>query len=184
MGNRFAIAVMLAVLALVPLPAQAQRLADGLSGFTQQSSDPINIEADELEVLDAENLAIFRGNVRVTQGTAVLLSDELRVHYEGGNGEAIGPSSNQGLRLLEAIGSVRIRSEDQYAEGDRGRFDFITEIITLTGDVLLQQGQNVVRGQLLTVDLKSRESRLESAPAAGSTPRRVTGVFVPGTQPQ
>ena len=90
--------------------ANAQTLADGLSGFSQQSDDPIEIEADELEVLDAQNVAVFRGNVLVTQGTATLRTRELWVHYQsGGDGGAIGPTSNQGLRLLEAKGAVEIR---------------------------------------------------------------------------
>lgn len=154
--------------------ANAQTLADGLAGFSQQSDDPIEIEADELEVIDTSNVAIFRGNVVVVQGTATLRTRELRVHYKSGGDGAIGPTSNQGLRLLEAIGSVEIRSEDQYASGDRADFDFITEMITMSGNVLLQQGDNLVRGQTLTIDIAARESRLDSGP------RRVTGVFVPG----
>ena len=126
-------------------------------------------------------MAIFRGNVVVVQGTATLRTRELRVHYEAGGEGAIGPGSNQGLRLLEAMGAVEIRSQDQFASGDEARFDFLTEIITLTGSVVLQQGENLVRGQRLTVDLNTRESRLESSPAATSGGGRVTGVFVPGT---
>ena len=158
----------------------AQTLADGLSGFSQQSDDPIEIEADNLEVLDAERVAIFRGNVEVVQGTATLTTRELRVHYESSDDGSIGPTSNQGLRLLEALGDVEIRSEDQYASGNEAQFDFIAEVITLTGSVLLQQGDNLVRGQRLTIDLTTRESRLDASPAASSGPSRVTGVFVPG----
>ncbi len=173
----------LALLVLAPIgvsQVHAQTLADGLSGFSQQSDDPIEIEADNLEVLDAERVAIFRGNVEVVQGTATLTTRELRVHYESSDDGSIGPTSNQGLRLLEALGDVEIRSEDQYASGDEAQFDFIAEIITLTGSVLLQQGDNLVRGQRLTVDLTTRESRLDASPAASSGSGRVTGVFVPG----
>lgn len=179
-GTTSCLALLALVAVLAATPAQAQRLADGLTGFSQQSDDPIEIEADNLEVLDAQNMAIFRGNVEVVQGTATLRTAELRVHYEGGQEGAIGPTSNQGLRLLEAIGNVQIRSEDQYASGDRAEFDFIAEIITLTGAVTLQQGENFVSGQRLTVDLKTRESRLDSAPQASGS-GRVSGVFVPGT---
>jgi len=170
----------LAFLALGASSVGAQTLADGLSGFSQESDDPIEIEADNLEVLDAQNVAIFRGNVEVVQGTATLRTRELRVHYQSGEDGAIGPTSNQGLRLLEAFGAVEIRSEDQYASGDEARFDFVTEIITLTGAVLLQQGENVVRGQQLVVDLTTRESRLDAAPSASSGSGRVSGTFVPG----
>lgn len=177
-----AVLVLMALGPLGVVSARAQTLADGLSGFSQQSDDPIEIEADNLEVLDADRVAIFRGNVEVVQGAATLLTRELRVHYESGEDGAggIGPTSNQGLRLLEAFGDVEIRSEDQYASGDEAQFDFISEIITLTGSVVLQQGDNLVRGQRLTVDLTTRESRLDAAPAASSGSGRVTGVFVPG----
>ncbi|MEM6712400.1 MAG: lipopolysaccharide transport periplasmic protein LptA [Pseudomonadota bacterium] len=160
-------------------PVAAQTLADGLGGFTQDSDEPIAIEADNLEVLDAENLAIFTGNVLVTQGTATLNTQTLRVHYQGGDESSVGPSSNQSLRLLEAIGAVEISSEDQFASGDRAEFDFVTEQIVMTGDVLLRQGGNVVRGQRLTVDLTTRESRLDAA-ATSSGSGRVTGVLIPG----
>jgi lipopolysaccharide export system protein LptA len=163
-------------------PVHAQTLADGLSGFSQSSDQPIEIEADNLEVLDAQNLAIFRGNVLVVQDTATLRTVELRVHYTSGDEGAIGPTSNQGLRLLEAMGDVEIRSEDQFATGNQARFDFETEMITLTGNVMLQQGENVVRGQQLVVDLTTRESRLDAAPGSTGT-GRVTGVFVPGSAP-
>ncbi|MEM1288985.1 MAG: LptA/OstA family protein [Pseudomonadota bacterium] len=178
----FVMACLGLALLLGPSAAFAQTLADGLGGFTQQSSDPIEIEADELEVLDEQNLAIFRGNVRVVQGTAILTSSELRVHYQGNaSGDSIGPTSSQGLRLLEASGGVTVTSEDQYAEGEEGRFDFEQELITLSGEVLLRQGENEVRGERLTVDLKTRQSRLDAAArAAGS--QRVTGVFMPGSQ--
>ena len=180
-GRTLALTGLLALAAapmLLALPAAAQTLADGLGGFTQQSNDPIEIEADALEVLDADRVAIFRGNVLVTQGTATLRAAELRVHYEAGTDGAVGPTSNQGLRLLEAAGSVEIRSEDQLASGRQARFDFLSEIITLSGDVILRQGENLVRGQQLVVDLKTRESRLDAAPDSGSG--RVTGVFAPG----
>lgn len=177
------LALTLAVWLAAPMHAQGQTLADGLSGFSQESDDPIEIEADELEVLDAQSVAIFRGNVEVVQGTATLTTRELRVHYQAGEGGEIGPTSNQGLRLLEAFGAVEIRSEDQFASGDEARFDFIAEIITITGAVVLQQGDNLVRGQRLTVDLNTRESRLDAAPSATDGPRRVTGVFVPGSSP-
>ncbi|MEM1286325.1 MAG: LptA/OstA family protein [Pseudomonadota bacterium] len=169
----------LVMLALAPFATgSAQTLADGLGGFTQASDDPIEIEADALEVMDADRVAVFRGNVLVTQGTATLRTAELRVHYEAGGDGAIGPTSNQGLRLLEAMGSVEIRSEDQFASGNQARFDFLSEIITLSGNVVLQQGENLVRGQQLVVDLNARESRLDASPASGGG--RVTGVFSPG----
>lgn len=171
-------AALVSLLAMAPV--NAQTLADGLAGFSQQSDDPIEIEADELEVLDADNVAIFRGSVVVVQGTATLRTRELRVHYQAGGDGAIGPTSNQGLRLLEAMGSVEIRSEDQFASGDNAEFDFVAEVITLTGDVMLQQGENIVRGQRLTVDLNTRESSLVSASTTGTG--RVTGTFTPGAQ--
>ena len=162
-------------------PLAAQTLADGLTGFSQNSDEPIDIEADSLEVIDSENMAIFTGNVVVRQADAVLRAGELRVHYEGGEEGSIGPGGGQRLSRLEALGGVEVTSEDQRATGDRGEFDLAGELITLTGNVVLEQGENVVRGEVLTVNLVTRESRLETpSTEAGGGGGRVRGVFVPG----
>jgi lipopolysaccharide export system protein LptA len=50
--------------------------------------------------------------------------------------------------------------------------------VTLTGNVVMTQGQNVLRGDRLVVDLTSGVSRVESSKTGQG---RVQGLFQPGT---
>ena len=64
-------------------------VADGRAQSLEQhdSSLPIEITADSLEVLQDQKIATFAGNVDAVQGDLVLSADQLRVHY-GDDGTA------------------------------------------------------------------------------------------------
>ena len=61
----------------------AQDFGAAFSDFDTGSDNPIQIEADRLEVRDAEKIAIYSGHVRVRQGDTILEAPELRVFYAG-----------------------------------------------------------------------------------------------------
>ncbi len=56
------------------------------------------------------------------------------------------PAMPQGgnIRRAEALGDVTVVSKDQNASGDLGVYDMKTKTITLTGNVVVSQGKNVV----------------------------------------
>lgn len=165
-----------AMACLLMTPAvHAQDVSDAFSGLSASSRDPIEIEADELEVQDREKTAVFRGNVRLVQGPTTLRASSITVYYDG---RATG--ANQQISKVEARGPIRVTSEDQTARGDRATFQMASQILTLTGNVILTKGGNELRGQRLIVNLKTGESRVE-APNSQSG-GRVRGVFLPGKQ--
>jgi lipopolysaccharide export system protein LptA len=55
-------------------------------------------------------------------------------------------------------------------------FDMAANTLTLNGNVVMSQGQNVLRGQRLSVDLITGVSRVESGKSSSG---RVQGVFLP-----
>ena len=73
-----------------------------------------------------------------------------------------GPGGQQQISRLEAKGGVIVTQKDQTATGDTGVFDMRTNTVTLTGNVMVTQGQNVMRGERLVVDLTSGVSRVEA----------------------
>lgn len=96
----------------------------------------------------------------------------------GGSDSAVAPEQPQSrIRRLEAEGKVYINSRDQTATGDRAVYDVANRLITLSGHVVLSQGNNVVRGDTLTVDLTTKEARVQSS-------RRVQGLFYPSAAGQ
>ena len=172
----------------VPLSAQVSKgPPNALQGFSQNRDQPVHIEAATLEVRDKEKQATFSGNVRVTQGDTGLRSNTLVVFYdqggENGSGGSMkaatpGPGGQQKIKKLEARGSVVVTQKEQTATGDLGLFDMRTNTVTLSGNVVLTQGPNVLRGERLVVDLTSGVSRVESGKNGQG---RVQGLFMPGS---
>ena len=71
-----------------------------------------------------------------------------------------------------------VTQKEQTATGEIGIFDMKTNTVTLTGNVVMTQGQNVLRGDRLVVDLTSGVSRVESGKNGHG---RVQGLFLPAS---
>ena len=149
----------LVFLALAPTLAQAQDFGAAFAGFDTGSNEPIQIEADKLEVRDPEKLAIYTGNVKVRQGVTLLEAPELRVFYTGEGTEQGAPGSK--VSRIEAGPTVTVSNEDQTASGSRAVLDMEQDMITMTGGVVLTQGPNIVRGERLVVNLKTKLGSME-----------------------
>lgn len=178
---------LLAVLLIFAAPAYAQQQASGppnaLQGFSQNRNQPVHIEAATLEVRDKDKVATFSGDVKVQQGDTGLRCKSLVVFYEGDDAKGRtmtqanpGPSGQQKIKRLEARGGVVVTQKEQTATGESGIFDMKTNTVTLAGNVVMTQGQNVLRGDRLVVDLTSGVSRVESGRNGQG---RVQGLFQP-----
>ncbi len=152
--------------------AQQQSAVESrLTGLRLNGNEPIEIESDKLEVRETENKAIFTGNVSVTQGPTILKSGTMTVFYAKDGGSAATGSSN--IERLEVDGKVYVKSDKQVATGDRGTFDMKTEVLVLSGnEVVLSEGNNVLRGCKLTVQMKSGQAQVDGC-STGSGSGRV-----------
>jgi lipopolysaccharide export system protein LptA len=163
---------MLAVLAMTA-SVRAQDFGAAFSGFDTGSEDPIQIEADKLEVRDPEKLAVYSGHVRVRQGETILETPALQVFYSGEPTAAGAPGS--AVTRIEAGPSVTVRSGDQTASGERAVLDMTQDVITISGNVVLTQGPNVVRGDRLVVNLATKQGHIEGG--------RVQTLITPSSAP-
>lgn len=140
--------------------ATAQEESGRFTGIKLSGDEPIQIESDRLEVRDKDRQAIFTGNVSVVQGTTLLKSGRMIVHYAAGEGSVATGASD--IERLEVDGKVYVKSETQVATGDRGTFDMKTEVLVLTGEkVVLTEGDNIIVGCKLTVQMKSGKARFD-----------------------
>jgi lipopolysaccharide export system protein LptA len=168
---------------LAALPAMASfaiaqpqsNVPNPVTGFSQNRNEPMHIEALKLEVRDKEKVATFTGNVQVVQGDTTMKCKVLVVYYDSQNtpgaikSSTPGPQGSQQIRRLEAKGDVIVTQKDQIATGDNGTFDVKTNTVTLFGNVVVNQGPNVTRGERLVVDLTTGVSRVD----AGTGPVRM-----------
>ena len=201
--------VTLALLAPGLAAAQAPRPAAGppvqsLLQGGQDKDQPVQIEAASLEVRDKSKMATFSGDVQVVQGDTTMKCQKLVVFYGQEVGIAqkdagtaqnpppdvkpgtkpaaapAGPKGAQNIRRIEARGGVTVITKDQNASGDLGVYDLIAKTITLTGNVVVSQGQNVIHGERVVVDTVSGNARVESNnQGGGTTPSRVRALIQP-----
>ena len=178
-------------------PAQAQEQKgppNALQGFSQNRDEPVHIDAASLVVRDKDKIATFSGDVHVKQGDTDMRCKSLVVFYEQDEPKAAakggskggkpmqqaepGPGGNQKIKKLEARGGVIVTQKEQTATGELGIFEMPSNTVTLTGNVVMTQGKNVLRGDKLVVDLTSGVSRVESAKNGHG---RVQGLFLPSS---
>ena len=143
-----------------------------------QSTEPIEITADSLEVKQSENLAIFRGDVDAVQGDMLLRADLLFVHYR----KDIDKSEEPCIKRIDAEGNVFISSPNETAQGAKAIYNVDDQKIWVSGRVILTQGDNIIEGDQLELDLKSGESKVLSGNPGEGSGKRVRGVFVPKKQ--
>lgn len=134
---------------------QAPTLAKPFASLGVSGNDPIQFESDALEVLDQKDMAIFTGNVVARQKDTALRCKKLTVFYAPDTGEG-----DRKVKSMEAEEDVLVTSGEETATGDHGVFDTINQFITLTGNVVLTQGKNVIRGQKLTIDVNTGQAKV------------------------
>lgn len=180
------------LLALIAGDAGAQSAVKGvpnaMQGFSQNRDQPIQIEAASLEMRDKKKEATFAGNVKVVQGDTTMTAKSLVVFYDQSNAPAPapaakgaksgpiqsatpGPGGSSSIRRLEARGTVVVTQKDQVVTGETAIFDTRANQVTMQGGVVLTQGQNILRGDRLVVDMTTGVSRVESDTG------RVQGLF-------
>ncbi len=163
-------------------PAAAQGLLPGApvspgapaDGVGQSQNQPVQIDAKSLVIHDKSKTATFTGSVKVVQGDTTMTCRTLVVFYGqqlGGGGAVVAPEPTTGavpnaqnIRRIEAHGDVTVLSKDQSATGDLGVYDLLTKTITLTGDVVVSQGKNVIRGGRLIINTVTGNAHIEPDP--------------------
>jgi lipopolysaccharide export system protein LptA len=166
-----------------PAPGR-ERAFGGLSA----NKEPINIDADRLDVFDKESRAVFAGNVVAVQGDTTMKCTTLTVFYEqnrqrtaGGARPVAAPQGggDNAIKKIDCKGPVTIVSKTQVATGDNATFDRVANRVFLLGNVALTDGPNVTRGERIVYDLNSGVANVETAPGG-----RVKALFVPGSNPE
>lgn len=161
---------LLVILALVvAAPAMSQEKGP-FGGFKHDSKAPIEITAESLEVRQAEQIAVFTGEVVAGQGTLRLTADRVTVTYGGGEAG----SDTGEIRNMEAEGNVFLSNGSETAQGARAEYDVASAMVRMSGAVVLTQGDNAISGETLVIDLDAGTGRIE-----GSGSGRVKSVFTP-----
>ena len=153
-------------------PAQAQALAN------HNSNAPVDFDAGSIEVQDRADRVVLAGGVTVTQAGLTVKAPRMTVAYTRSGGTDV--------NRLDATGGVTVNKGDETAKGNVAIYDLDKRLITMVGNVQLQQGGNHLTGGRLVIDLNSGRATVDGRgaargpdgnPIAGGTGGRVTGTF-------
>jgi len=134
------------VLALFLLLLPTQLWALGSDG-----DQPIEVEADSLEVRDAENISIYEGNVNLVQGSLQISCDRMVIHFNNANE----------LQLIEMTGDpARFRQLDddqQEMLGQAKQIDYTEaqSVLELRGTARFSHAGDIIESDLIRVDTES-----------------------------
>ena len=136
------------LMAALPLTANAQ--------FSRNDDAPIEASADD--IVNAGGLTTLMGQVDVRQGGTRILADMMKIY--GGVAGAAGNSATSDISRIEATGNFYYITPEQEVRGNNGIYTQSTDTFTVTGDVILLQGENVVTGDTLIYNLTTEEARV------------------------
>lgn len=163
------------LLMILPSLALAQTKTDG--------KQPVEINADALEVLQQDKKAIFKGNVIARQGDITMKSATMTVFYKGGMTDET--TQDNGISRLLAGGGVTFVSPNETASGSQADYDVNSKVIVMTGNVVLTRDKNILKGSRLEYNINTGRSVLNGG-VSGSAENggaksggRVRALFVP-----
>jgi lipopolysaccharide export system protein LptA len=165
------------ILTLWAAPAAAQ--------IAQNSDAPVDLTADELEVVNAQCLAIWRGAAEALQDTSRLRADILKIYNRMGPAKPGGTSAScGGVQRMEATGNVHYVTPGQRVRADNAVYDKVSDTIVMTGDVVAVQDKNVLRGERMVINVKTGQAQMQTSVRGRNNPGRVRGVFYPSEKKQ
>ena len=130
-----------ALLLLTPSLLEAQGSQLNFDGFYIDGDLPIEVEADQIEVLqskeaDNKRIAELTGDVTIVQGDMKITSDTVIVTFGSDGGE---------MEKIETYGDMVLTTQDKTVKASKAIYDMLSGKIDLSENVvLIQEGVTIV----------------------------------------
>lgn len=142
----YRILALLGVFLILSGAARAQ-VDIGFGGVSYDDRQPVEVTADGLTLDQTTSEAVFTGNVIVVQGDLRMAAGAVRIVY--------GTTGTQDVSEVIATGGVLVTRGADAAEGGSARFDVASALLTLSGSVLVTQGQTTIAGDSMVVNMRT-----------------------------
>ena len=141
---RFSAVLPLAVLVLGVLSPAAQ-------AKTTDRNAPMDVEADRTDATISDSGdAILTGNVKITQGTLDVQADRAVIHRAGGDISEVTLTGNPAT-----LNQVNDNGEAMNARAAQIVYTLSSDLVVLTGGVVVEQPRGTLRGETIKYDLKT-----------------------------
>ena len=118
---------------------------------TTDRNAPMDVEADRTDaMLGDDSDSILSGNVRITQGTLEVGADKAVIQRKAGDISQIVLTGSPAT-----LKQVSDNGEPMNARASQIVYTMSTDIVVLTGDVVIEQPRGNLRGQTIKYDLST-----------------------------
>ncbi len=166
--TRYAFALTLALMGVGltydPLAGAALAQTAVNTGLIADTTQPIEVESDQLSVDQTTGVAVFSGNVRVKQGALRVNAPKATLTYNADRTE---------IQTVHLEGGVTLTNGLEVVQGQDAVYTVPTGVVVVTGDVVVTQGPSTIAGPKLTYNLETGAGLMDGG--------RVQSVFVPGS---
>ena len=121
--------------------------------ISSANAKQIKIISDKLEIIRAENISIFSGNVYAMEDELEIWSEKLIITSNKDENE---------VKEINAHGNVKIVREELSINGDKARYDPIQNKLFVFGEVEVLQNQSTILCDKIIVDLENSSSIMSS----------------------
>jgi len=136
--------------------------------FNQQAS----ITADNQYIDIGKSVAVYKGNVKIIQGSISISADRLEIYNHGNSGLELMVLKGNPARFSQTVDDGTVIS----AQASEVRFERGANIIKLNNKAQLTWGKNTVKGELITYDMIRK---LLNADGDASKENQVTTILQP-----
>ena len=128
--------------ALLPMQAQAK---------STDRSQPMDVEADRTDAgMGDDSDAILTGNVLITQGTLQVGADRATIQRKAGEISQVVLTGNPAT-----LKQVNDNGEPMNARARQIVYTLSSDVVVLTGGVVIEQTRGTLRGETIKYDLKT-----------------------------
>lgn len=128
--------------------------------------EPIEIVSDRMDAFKDERLVKFVGNATAKQGDKLLKADQLLLFYkkeadkEGKTGKTPLAGTGQ-MEKIEAKGNVSSTQGERIVTSDEAVYYHDSGQVILTGNVVMREGKNIIKGCKATIYLNENRGKME-----------------------
>jgi lipopolysaccharide export system protein LptA len=140
----------------------AQHIAGQFGSLAEDSNQPIEAQADKMEIDEATGQIQMSGTVEIVQGLTKLTAAFVRIEYT---------EDQNNIKTIYASGSVYLESSGDVAKGDEATYQLSENMIYLNGNAMLVQENNTLNAENIKLNTETG-----SAVMTG----RVSTTLIPG----
>ena len=135
------------------IPLALLLVATCAAALSTDGQQPISVEADNLEVRDADQVSIYQGNVRLVQGSLEIESDRLEIRFDDER-EIVS------MRMTGAPARFRqLDDERREMRGEARRIDYAQaeSRLEMTGAARFDHAGDTIESERIRIDTETNE---------------------------